>query len=341
VTDLSNSGADASIADPFGERPRAQFFLRKTLLGASFRFDSDNQALLDLVEAAYGGLPEHRLPTSASNEEFRVELRMVARETDSQAVEPPPVRTQSGAGLLCGHMDGSNYTIIVPERRRALVVVARDMLKFAYHIRYELIEFAVFTLAARGLGLVPLHGACIGRQGRGLLLLGASGSGKSTSTLHGLLSGLELLAEDAVFVEPESGLATGVANFLHVQVDALRFVDAAAASWIRSSPVIRRRSGTEKFEVDLRQQRNAIAARPMELAGVVILSSETADEPRSLLRALPSDEAIARIRADQPYAVGKPGWLRFEQRLEQGNVYELHRARHPRISVDALQALLQ
>src|SRR6202042_2166135 len=141
-----------------------------------------------------------------------------------------------------------------------------DMLENPYHLRYELLEFAVFVLAARALGLVPLHAACVGRHGRGILLLGASGSGKSTLALHSLLQGLDFLAEDAVFVQPESLLATGVANYLHVQADALRFVDdEATRSWISQAPVIRRRSGVEKFEVDLREERGQLAAAPLEL----------------------------------------------------------------------------
>jgi hypothetical protein len=341
VTDHSRHTTDASIADPFGERPRPQFSTSKILLGGLFRFDCDSQALLNLVELAYASLPQHLLSTSAAIAEFRVELRLNARNTDTKAIEPPPVRTQSGTGLLCGVMDASNYTIVTPEQHRALVVVTQDMLAFAYHVRYELIEFAVFTLAARGLGLVPLHGACIGLQGRGLLLLGASGSGKSTSTLHGLLSGLQLLSEDAVFFHPESGLATGVANFLHVRADALRFVDdETTANWIRNSPVIRRRSGIEKFEVDLRQRQGVFAAQPLRLTGVVIVSSRPADEPENLLRVLPADEALSRIRADQPYAAGQPNWLRFEQWVERGNVFELRRAHHPQVGVDALQALM-
>src|SRR3546814_10687786 len=57
--------------------------------------------------------------------------------------------------------------------------------------------------------------------GRGILLLGASGSGKLTLVLHSLLQGLDVLSEDAVFVQPDGMLATGVANFLHVRADAL------------------------------------------------------------------------------------------------------------------------
>src|SRR5205807_7043764 len=111
-------------------------------------------------------------------------------------------------------------------QRSALVVVSQDMLEFPYHVRYEMLEFAVYVLASRMQGLVPLHAACVGRGGQGILLLGPSGSGKSTVSLQCLLEGLDFLAEDSVLVKPDGLLATGVASFLHVRPDSLQFVTA-------------------------------------------------------------------------------------------------------------------
>lgn len=326
-------------ADPFCERSGHNFSMRMQILGGKFRFESTSESLLRLVEIAYGGLPRYQLPMAVP--EFRIELRLSRRQAVPNASEPPPVETTSGAGFLCGIMDASNYVVIAPEQHKALVVASEDMLSRPYHLRYELIEFAVFILATRGLGLVPLHAACVGRQGRGILLLGASGSGKSTLALHSFLDGLEFLAEDAVLVQPESMLATGVANYLHVQADALNFVeDDKIRRWISQAPIIRRRSGVEKFEADLRQDHGHLAAVPLQLAGVVFVSNQSADDPDVLLSAVPRDEIAARLSADQPYAVGQPGWQRFEQQSMQLGVHQLRRGRHPRASVDALRHLL-
>lgn len=337
----SNPQHDASHghADPFCEESGHRSFVYKQILGGRFRFESTSQALLQLVEAAYGDLPQHQLVMAAP--EFRIELRLSQRETQPNHAEPPSVQTQSGAGLLCGVMDAFNYTVLAPEQRRALVVASSDMLSHPYHLRYELIEFAVFTLATRGLGLIPLHGACVGRHGRGVLLLGASGSGKSTLALHSLLQGLEFLSEDAVFVQPDSLVATGVANYLHVQADALRFIDDGdVRRWISNAPVIRRRSGVEKFEADLRKGYGRLATDPLELVGAVFVSNQWADDSDVLLRSVPCHEMVTRLAVDQPYAAGQAGWHRFEQRLMQAGTYELRRGRHPRASVDALRLLL-
>lgn len=333
-------GVPGAGADPFGERPAGRHFaLHRQILGGRFQFGSTSGALLQLVEAAYAGLPAHQLSTIAPA--FHVELRLLPRSAAPNVVEPPPVRVQSGAGLLCGVMDAANYVVLAPGQHGALVVASEDMLGHPYHLRYELIEFAVFTLATRGLGLLPLHGACIGRHGRGILLLGASGSGKSTLALYGLLHGLDFLAEDAVFVQPESLLATGVANYLHVQADALRFIDdAGARRWISRSPVIRRRSGTRKFEADLRQGYGRFATAPLELIGAVFVSSQPAADPHILLSPLSKDEAAVRLSTSQAYAATQPGWDRFEQCLLQVGVHRLCRGRHPRDAADALYQLL-
>lgn len=316
------------------------FSLSRRILGARFRFVSNSEALLDLVDAAYGGVPEHRLPLSSP--EIHIELRLLRGRLMPGASEPPLLRMQAGAGLLCGVMDPANYVILDPGKRQGLVVASEDMLGSPYHLRYEFIEFAVFVLAARVLGLIPLHGACVGRHGRGVLLLGASGSGKSTLALCSLLQGLDFLAEDAVFVHPQSLFATGIANYLHLQADALRFIDDhSVRRWINQAPLIRRRSGVQKFEADLRQGPGASAAVALALTGAVFVSGQAASDPDALLSPISRDELAARLRADQPYAAGQPGWAHFEQQLLQLGVHELRRGDHPRASVEALRSLLE
>lgn len=334
-----SAGAADAGGDPFCERSaRRHFSLCRHILGGCFRFRSDSAALLQLVEAAYAGLPTHQLSTIVPT--FDIELRLLPRQPAPNA-GPPPMRMQSGAGLITGVVDASNYVVLAPGQHRALVVASEDMLARPYHLRYELIEFAVFILAARGQGLVPLHGACVGRHGRGVLLLGASGSGKSTLALHSLLQGLDLLAEDAVFVHPESLLATGVANYLHVQAGTLRGIaDAQVRRWICQSPIIRRRSGAEKFEADLRQGHGQLAATPLQLVGAVFVSTQPADHPGVLLSPIRGEEIPARLSEGQAYAATQSGWHRFECGMQRLGAHELRRGPHPRDAADALRVLL-
>jgi hypothetical protein len=247
----------------------------------------------------------------------------------------------SGAGLVGAATQSSTFMVVSPEERGALVAVAPWMLRYPYHTRYELIEFAVFTLVARVQGLVALHGACVGRAGRGALLLGPSGAGKSTVTLQCLLEGLGFLAEDSVFVAPKTLLATGVSNFLHVGADSLRWIaERRRVAKIRKSPVIVRRSGVRKYEVDVRGGEYRLAERPLRIGAIVFLSTQRATDGL-LLERLPKSEALPRLVQEQAYAANQPSWTAFTRAVTQLPFFELRRGQHPSEAVAVLRRLIE
>ena len=326
------------VADPFGERPLAVLTAHACILGGDFRFECAAPALLRIVEAAYGRLPEHRLSRRAPR--FVVRLALHSGRPDALADEAPRVTALAGAGLLAGAVGNASFVSINLQRRAALIAISRDLLRFPYHLRYELLEFAVYTLAARAQRLMPLHAGCVGQEGCGILLVGGSGSGKSTLTLHCLLAGLELLAEDSVMVQPASLLATGVANFLHLRRDALRFVKRTrVAAQIRRSPLIRRRSGVTKLEIDLRRLQGRLAPAPLTLRAVVFVSSRRAGK-HALLRPMQVAELVQGLSASQRYAAAQPNWSEFIAQVQRLPAYELRRGGHPREAAAVLQGLL-
>jgi hypothetical protein len=329
------------IADPFGERLSLQRLPPMDLLGARFLFESRSIEMLGLANLAFGALPPHRLSARPPRLKVTLLVRSADLKTRRTTVEPPPLHMQSGAGYLIGATQSSNFVCLSPTERTGIVAVAEPMLRFPYHTRYELIEFAAFTLAARCQGLISLHAACVSRQGRGILLMGPSGAGKSTVTLHCLLHGFDMVSEDSVFVEPRSMRATGLANFLHVTADSLHWVTRARdVAAIRTSPVIRRRSGVEKFEVNLRQGRYRLAASPPTVAAVVFLSPEAADG-RALLTPLSRSDRLIQCADAQAYAAHLPTWPLFERSLAKIDAFVLRRGAHPRDSVEALAAILE
>jgi hypothetical protein len=189
--------------------------------------------------------------------------------------------------------------------------------------------------------LVPLHAACVGLDGRGILLMGSSGAGKTTVALQCLLEGFDFLSEDSVFVAPKSMRATGTANFLHVRTDSLRWLGRSRArSIIGRSPVIQRRSGIEKFEVDLRQGIFRLAKAPLKIIGVAFLSSRSAGKG-PLLRPLSQSDTLARLKREQAYGAGLPQWGGFSRNLLRLGGFEILRGAHPATSVEVLRSLLQ
>jgi hypothetical protein len=326
-------------ADPFGERHRPQLRERFQLLGGQFHFETDSPRLLRIVRQAYLRLPAHAFNGVAPRFSVRLALADRFRTTYAKS-EPPRMLSLSAGGLLCGAMESASFVALTPEQRSALVVVPRDMLGFPYHIRYEMLEFAVYVLASRVQGLVPLHAACVGRGGEGILLLGRSGSGKTTVSLHCLLDGLEFLAEDSVLVAPSGLRATGIANFLHVRRDSLRFLDSGSrAALVAQSSAIRRRSGVEKLEIDLRRPQYRLASAPLRIRALVFVSPKPAGA-RALLAPVPKSRLIERLAASQRYAAHQPGWTAFARQVNRLPAFELRRGHHPRQAVEALKELL-
>jgi hypothetical protein len=307
------------------------------LLGARFQFECNDAELLRLVDCAYSGLPRYRL--GRQEPVLRVRLQLMSNERRARRTEPPPFNMLSGAGLLGGATDGSTFVTLAPQERAALVALAPRMLRFPYHTRYEVIEFAVFTLAARVQGLVSMHGACVGQGERGVLLMGPSGAGKSTVTLQSVLEGLDFLTEDSVFVNPDTLLATGVPNFLHVRADSLRWLTRKDAARIRGSEVIQRRSGVRKYELDLRGSGYPLADRALKACAIVFLSARRA-VGRSLLMPLRAPEGLARLAKEQVYAANQPPWSVFARNVARVPFFELRRGQHPGESVAVLRDLI-
>src|SRR3546814_3974840 len=104
------------------------------VMGGRFCFRSDSEALLGLVEAAYGGHAPHRLPDEGA--EIEVELHLSPNRTRMEG-EPPAVRSRLDKDVLYGIIDAWNYVLVSPRRRRARVVASANMLDWPYHLRYR------------------------------------------------------------------------------------------------------------------------------------------------------------------------------------------------------------
>jgi hypothetical protein len=268
-----------------------------------------------------------------------VRVLLTAGSTGGTRSAPPLLESFSARGMVGGATGGSNLVMVSAQAGSALVLVSPDLLQFPYHLRYELLEFAVYTLAARVNQFVSLHAACVGVGGRAVLLMGASGAGKSTLALQCLLQGFQFVSEDSTLVTPATMQAYGIANFLHVRNDSLKWVPAGAAAAIRAAPVIRRRSGVRKFEFDLRREDHRLAAT-LELRSTVFVSPRRLTRG-PLLRPLPRRDLLARLAATQAFAAGQPHWAAFRAQAARLGGFELRRGAHPLEAVQCLRELLR
>jgi hypothetical protein len=323
-------------ADPFDERRRLKYRRTVRMLGGNFEFVSDDRRLMALVETAYSALPAQR----AVHARPRFEIRLRCVESRVAIHGPPPLLLASGAGTYCGMMDAANFAIVSPAQRAALVSISSSMLAHPYHARYELLEFAVYTLAARAQSLISMHAACVGRGRKGALLIGPSGAGKSTLALHCVFEGMRLLSEDSVFVSPADLKATGIGIFLHVRKDSrIRPKDPTVDALLSRAVVIRRRSGVEKLALDLRAAGNLISTSPLDVAAVVFVSKTRASADE-LLRPIGAREFRDRLETSQAYAAAQSNWPEFWRKARQVPAFVMGRARDPAIAAARIGVLL-
>jgi hypothetical protein len=328
------------LADPFCEDATGDLRHRFCILGMDLHVETSDPQLLRAADAAFGGLPAHRLSAAARGHLGLAWIPQTRRALRRSARQPHPLRFLSTAGSLCAVGEGSTFVCVTPAAGSAVVAASPRYRQFPYHLRYELIELAGYLLAARTLGLVPLHAACVSYRGRGALLMGSSGSGKSTATLHCAADGLDFLAEDSVLVEPRTARATGLANYLHLRSDSLRYMeDRQLSEALRASPSIHRRSGVAKLEIDMRRTPFRLAPKPPRIATIVFLSTRSASGG-PLLLPLRKEDAARRLRLDQPYAARQPGWTDFMRLTQRVDAFELRRGHHPRESAEALRMVL-
>jgi hypothetical protein len=326
------------VLDPFGERKRSRWRRTFAVLGCRLEVAADDRRLMSLASMAFGGLPDDaprgRMPR------LHLEIRLASGGESQARRSPAAVRTSSVGGLLCGAMSAHDFAIICPREALAWVSISEALLSQPYFARYELLEFAIYTLAARVRRLVPLHGACIAMGKRAVLMLGDSGAGKSTLAWQALAQGFSLLAEDAVFVAPGELRATGMPNYLHLLPASLRFIPAGRGrEKLRAAPIIRRRSGARKHEIDLRKGWRGAMTTDAKLVAVVSLSKRRASNG-ALLRPLDPGRVRALLAGHQPYAAGQPGWREFLDRMQAVPLVELRRGPEPADAVIELRRWL-
>lgn len=101
--------------------------------------------------------------------------------------------------------DGASRALIENRGRRILVDVAEESLREGHLFAHVFLLIAL-VLALRWRGLFHIHaGALVVPDGRGILVVGGSGAGKSTTTLALLEAGCAYLGDDAIFVRSLHG----------------------------------------------------------------------------------------------------------------------------------------
>jgi hypothetical protein len=129
-----------------------------------------------------------------------VELHVIARPQGALSPEPA-YRCQRHLFSVIG--DADNFAVADLERLFSFAVVSSKTAADHTWLRWFFVEAIVYTLLAQR-HVVPVHGACVARNGLGILLCGFSGAGKSTLSFACARRGWTFISDDCTCLVPDS-----------------------------------------------------------------------------------------------------------------------------------------
>ena len=126
-------------------------------------------------------------------EPIRVDVHVV--ESDSTECPPTPV-CRIMYPLLISVADTDNYRIVHLDRNRTHITISRSTEKHSSYLGYFFLGFAPHDHIESRYA-TPVHAGCVALNGRGVLLCGDSGAGKSSLSYACARAGWTYVSDDA------------------------------------------------------------------------------------------------------------------------------------------------
>jgi hypothetical protein len=223
--------------------------------------------------------------------------------------EVPPVRFSvlvRPEGGLCdstthhaqGHLyavvgDAHNFAMLDLRALAASMFVSQQTAADHSWLRWFFVESLAYTLLAQRY-VVPVHAACIARDGAGLLLCGSSAAGKSTLAYAAARAGWTYVTDDCVFLLADSPGRAAFGRCLHIRFrpDAAQIFPELAGSLARLRP-----NGRLSFELPMSAFPEIHTADRACLRAMVFLDRE---HDHTDVEPLGAKEAAARLLAEMP-----------------------------------------
>jgi hypothetical protein len=157
---------------------------------------TNSQQVLNAAEESWGYWP-HRL----FDKQSLVIHLVVTGDRRGRCLNAPTFRGQKHLVSLVA--DAQNYAVCDLTQGFAFAWLTEDVVSDLPYLRYHFLEgIALTMLAARY--VLPLHAACVERDGKAILLCGNSGAGKSSLAYACARAGWKFLSDDATYLVDQS-----------------------------------------------------------------------------------------------------------------------------------------
>ena len=186
--------------------------------------------------------------------------------TFEQRVEMPPIRMQVGLRdgpsvcpgimvprghrhLLMGIADADNFFVMDLKKDLSFAWISPGAVAHRRYLRYCVLESCMLSHIANRYA-APVHAACVSRDGRGVLLCGESGMGKSTLAFGCARAGWTYTSDDASYLVygRSDRQVLGRCNSIRLRPSA-----ADLFSEVKGRPLTPRMQGKPSIEIETRE----------------------------------------------------------------------------------------
>jgi HPr Serine kinase C-terminal domain len=188
VPEITNAASSQTFLDPvlsnFSLPLRAVYYP----LGFAVEIATNSGEVLAAAEESWG-----LFQTGFSEPPVRLEVGVMA---DGSRECPPTPSCRARGNLLTNIADAGNFSVCDLRRGFGFAWLTQAAAENRAYLRYYFLEASVLTLLEHSY-LTPLHAACVHVGGRGVLLCGQSGAGKSSLAFACARAGWKFLSDDS------------------------------------------------------------------------------------------------------------------------------------------------
>jgi hypothetical protein len=204
-------------------------------LGFSIEVITNSEEVLAGAEESWGGLPWRF-------SEQPLQLRIALVEDRSGLCPPVPV-FRAQRNLLSIVANSRNFAVCDRDEGFAFAWIDGDAIEHRGYLRYHFLESIALSMLSSSY-VIPLHAACVELAGKGVLLCGNSGAGKSSLAFACARAGWRFISDDASYlVRKGSGrLVTGNSQKVRLRPSARELFpelqDFTPTPWTAGKPSI-------------------------------------------------------------------------------------------------------
>lgn len=294
-------------------------------LGFAVEVITNSHAVLDSADESWGHLRQrHWKPL--------LQLRITVAEEGFADCPPAPV-VRAHRHLLCIVADAHNQAICDLSTGFACAWLSRSAVQYRSYLRYHFMEAAALVLISTSYA-TAIHAACVSRHGKGMLLCGDSGAGKSSLAYACARAGWTYTSDDSSYLLCDGNPPNVIGNSHQV-----RFRPSANDLFpeLHGRGITPRAEGKPSIEVPTSDLPGIVTADEAKVHYIIFLNRQ----PGAVAELVPVSKALALQRFQQalyPVEEIRERQAADLQRLFVAEIYEL-RYRDLHHAVDRLDRL--